>query len=588
MFGRLTGDADMARASAEADAIAERLAGTFPESNSGIGFNVEPLREPSVADSRTALFVLSGAVILLLLIASANLTNLLLGRVLAGRRDTAVRIALGAGSGRLVRQWTVESLALSIAGGAGGLLFAIWSLQGLLALASSALPAFRDVSIDGRVGVFALATAVAVGLLSGVLPARRALRGDVFAGLRGRGTGEAGAARARSLLAAGEVALATALLIGAGLLTRSFLNLTHVEPGFDANGVVTASIAFGNGRYDDVASQERLVGAVLERIGARGDVERVGAINHLPIGGDTWSTRFARPGEVRQLNAELPSASYRVADAGYFAAMRIPLLRGRTFHEGDDATSPRVALINRSLADAYFPGADPVGTRIRFGGDADGAPLVEIVGIVGDVRAGGLAEPEFPEIFLSREQNPEPWFTFVTIVARSADPGATGRAIAAAVADIDPTLPVFDVRALADVVADDLRGQRLNFLLTALFAGGALILSVIGVYAVITQLTRQRTHEMAVRLALGADPGGVLGLVVRRGIALAAAGVVAGLLMAALIAGPASSLFFGVTAWDAPTYAAVAVLMMVVCAAASAVPAFRAARTDPVSALVHD
>jgi putative ABC transport system permease protein len=250
--------------------------------------------------------------------------------------------------------------------------------------------------------------------------------------------------------------------------------------------------------------------------------------------------------------------------------------------------APRVALINRTLAERYFPGIDPVGTHIRLGGDAESAPPVEIVGIVGDVRAGGLAEPAFAEIFLPRGQNPEAWFTFATIVARTTDTGATGRAIAAAVGQIDPTLPVFDVRALAEVVANDLRSQRLNFLLTALFAGGALILSVIGVYAVITQLTRQRTHEMAVRLALGADPRGVLGLIVRRGIALAALGVVSGLLLAAAIAGPASSLLFGITAWDAPTYAAVALLMTIVCAAASAVPAFRVARTDPVSALVHD
>jgi putative ABC transport system permease protein len=284
----------------------------------------------------------------------------------------------------------------------------------------------------------------------------------------------------------------------------------------------------------------------------------------------------------------LPSASYRVADAGYFEAMRIPLLRGRTFDERDIATSPRVALINRTLAERYFPGADPVGTSVRFGGDSENAPMIEIVGIVGDVRAGGLAEPAFPEMFLPRGQNPDPWFRFVTIVARGGDPGATGRAIVSAVAGIDPTLPVFDVRALADVVSNDLRSERLNFLLTALFAGGALILSVIGVYAVIAQLTRQRMHEMAVRLALGAAPGGVLGLVVRRGIALALLGVVAGLLIAAIIAGPASSLLFGVTAWDAPTYAVVAALMTIVCAAASAVPAFRAARADPVSALAHD
>lgn len=587
IFGRLRADADIARAGAEATAIARRLAAAYPETNADVGFNVESLREPSVADSRTALLALAGAVGLLLLIACANLANLLLGRVLETRRDTAVKVALGAGRGRLWREWFAEAMVLAAAGSSLGLLVAVWSLQGLLRLSGAALPAFRTIVIDARVAGFAFVAGIAVSLCSGLLPAIRAVRADVFDGLRSRSAVSERSGRARGFLAGGEVALATMLLIGAALLGRSFMNLTRVEPGFDREDVLTASFAFGNGRYSDAETQGLLFQDILQRARAAPGTRSAGIINHLPIGGDLWRTRFAPVGDPPRPDAELPGASYRVADAAYFETMRIPLLSGRAFATSDGAGSVPVALVNQSLADRYF-GGDPVGRRIRFGGDSEEAPVLEIIGVVGDVRQASVAEPVLPEVYLPYGQNPDPWFPFATLVIRSDDPVAMARTIVEQVAAVDASLPVFDVRPLDQVLSDALRAQRLNSLLTALFAAAALLLSVVGVYAVIAQLTRQKTHEVAVRLALGADPGSVLGMIVRRGVQLAIAGSAAGVLASTVMARPVSSLFFGVTALDAPTLVGVAFLMTLVCAGASAVPALRAARTSPVAALKQD
>jgi putative ABC transport system permease protein len=529
------------------------------------------------------LLILLGAVGFVLLIACTNVANLLLARAAARRKEVAIRSALGAGRWRLVRQFLTESVLLSLIGGAAGLLVAKWTVRALSTLAASYLSRAGEVSLDWRVVAFTTALSIITGVAAGLAPALHVSRSDVQETLKE--SGNAGSSSRgtwmRSALAVAEVASALVLLVGAGLLVRSFLRLQQVETGVRPDNVLTMRVSLPAARYDTTEKSAIFYREILGRVGALPGVESAGVINMLPL------QRYGSNGEIQvegrdQLPpGKVPLTEYRLASAGYFQSLGIPLLRGRLFDATDERDTARNVVVSQTLVRTFFPEGDAVGKRLKAGGP----DWWTIVGVVGDVRQSGLTQPSRPELFFPYTAYRGDGMTLV--VKADSDPTDLTAAVRREVQEVDPNQPVYNVRTMQEVIDLSISSSRLNMTLLSVFAGLATLLAVVGIYSVMSYLVTQRTREIGIRMALGAQAGSVLRLVVRHGLKLASAGVLLGLTGSLLLTRLMSSLLFGVSATDPLTLFTISVVLVGVALLASYIPARRAARVDPLVALRH-
>jgi len=572
---RLNRDVELAQAQAEMDAISARLAREFPKSDDRWGAVVIPMHEEVVADSRTMLLMLLGAVGLVLLIACANVGNLLFTRALSRRREIAIRSALGAGRGRVFQQLLTEALLLAGAGGALGLLLAYGTLTSASTLLAGQVPRAEEISIDGRVLLFAVGVSILTGMLAGTLPAVRAGRADLNDALKEGGCSDGAiGVGTRRLLIVCEVALSLVLLMGAGVMIQSLLALRHGDTGFDPNNVLTMDVRLVDTRYPTPAQRSSFFDAALQRIRALPGVEAAGTIDDLPLVDDGSSQTLDLEGYPPQRDPV--AVQVRQITPGYVRAMGIPVLRGRDIVEND----AEVLLVSADAAKLYWGADDPIGRRATL--PFSKTVLRRVVGIVGDVKQRNLIEATTPTVyFYTREP-----YGSATFVIRTAVPPATrAQPAVAAIRAIDPEQPVGDIRTMVQVVDGGLTSQRLSALLLGVFAGVALLLAAVGIYSVLSYIVRGRRHEIGIRTALGARPADVLRLVIVEGMSPALVGIAAGTIAALASATVMEGLVFGVSASDPLTLAAVAATLAVVALMASLVPAYRALRLDPVKVL---
>ena len=555
--------------------ISGRLAKQYPDTNSGDTFALVPLGDALVTDVRRALFVLLGSVAFVLLIACANVAGLLLARGTMRKRELAVRAALGAGRGRIVRQLLAESLVLAAGGGLLGLLAAGWGLDLLVALAPANIPRLDEVTADWRVGAFALAATAAVGLLFGIMPALQASRPDLGHDLKGGG--RAGTARTglRSAMVVAQVALALVLLIGAGLMLSSLARLRAVDPGFRTTELVAIELPLPQARYDE-AAQKRFYRGVLERLRAQPPTADAAVLFPFPLRGANAQASFEIEGQPEVDRSQQSVAELNSVSPGYLRTAGLRLLAGRDFDATDGPDSPPVALISES-ARRFWGDRDPVGTRVNLGSS------VTVVGVVSDARRRSLDLPPQPAVYLPYEQFTLP---FMGVVVRSArGTAATASAVKAAVAELDPDLPVGNVLTIERIIDESTGQPRFRSFLIASFAGLALLLAAVGVYGLISFTVAQRVPEIGVRLALGASPWQVFRLVIGGGVKLAVAGVAIGLAAAWAATTLLASLLYDTSATDPVIYGSLSALLLAIAALACYVPARRAMRIDPMTAL---
>ena len=590
VIGHLKSGVSQEQASAEMRSIAGRIEQQYADTNSGWSTKIVGLRDQLVGDIGPTLWTLLGAVVFVLLIACANVANLLLARAGSREKEIALRTALGANPSRLVRQLLTESVLLGLAGGLVGLALAAWSVSILEQFGPSNLPRLEEVTIDWRVLAFTLSMSVLTGIVFGLAPALSSVRSDLNSILKtsGRGTtGSRSRARWRNALVVSEIASCVVLLAGAGLLIRSFTRLESVNPGFRADHVLTMQIALPETRYSGqkiALFYQQLV----ERLHALAGVQYAGIARNLPLSGSDASLNFVIENHPVESSAEQSRAKYRAASADYFAALGIPLVRGRYFDRTDGEKTPGVVIINNTMARRFWPGEDPVGRRMKAG--FDGSQWCTIVGIVGDVKHTGLDVETNAEMYYHYRQIPPELMGFVegtmTLVLRTqAEPNSMVAAVRGEVQKLDADLAVFNVKSMQDLVGGSLAQPRFRTLLLGVFAGVALILAATGLYGVIAQAVTQRTNELGVRMALGAQKSDVLKLVVGEGTQLAALGIGIGLVVAFPLMRIISRLLFGVNASDPVTFVATALLILLVTVVASYLPALRAIKVDPVVAL---
>ena len=573
-------------ARAEVTAIADQNAERFPDSNKGVGATLVPLHEQLVGDVRPAMLVLLGAVGLVLLIACANVANLLLARAAAREKEVAIRAALGASPARLIRQHLTESILLAVIGGALGLLIAFWMVDLLLSFAPPGTPRIEEVAIDSGVLVFTLGIALLTGVAFGLAPALLASRTDFNSALKegGRDTSATSrGARVRSALVVSEVALALMLLIGAGLLIKSFVNLQRVDPGFNPKNVLRVDITIPRTRYTEPIRSAAFYKQLLDRVSTLSGVEYAGAVSSLPLSGSGTDANFAIEGQPPSEPDRQPVAWYSSITPGYFRALGIRLLKGRELTERDSADGPKVVIISETMARRYFPDSEALGKRLMFGGGKD---LREIVGVVSDVKYFGLSVDSRPSMYFPHAQNPARGMSVV--VRTKGDPLTLAAAIRGEVSTLDRDLAVSNVMSMEELVGVSLAAPRFTLLLLGAFAAVAMLLAAIGVYGVVSYSVTQRSHEIGVRMALGARVSDVLKLVVGQGMKLVLGGVGLGLIAAYAMTRAMESLLFGVSATDVTTFASTALLLAGVALGACLVPARRATKVDPMESLRYE
>ena len=581
-IGRLRPGITREQAEARMNVIAQQLEEQHPEDKDW-RISLVPLRDEIVGGAQTMLLILFGAAGFVLLIACVNIANLLLATATVRQKEIAVRTALGAGRLRLVRQMLTESLLIAVAGGVAGLLVARWGIEALVALGPKQIPRLHMLSLDWRTFAFALTASLLTGALFGLAPALQISKVNLNESLKEGGRGSSGGSRhnrLRGLLVIAEVSLAFVLLIGAGLLMRTFFYLQNVDPGFNPERVLTGTIELPGARYSTGRKASSFYRELIGRLAALPGVQGAAATSDLPWTGYDENTSFGIEGRQFSDN-EYPSAQYHFATPDYFRTVAIPLLEGRFFSEADDADAPRVIVINKSMADRYWPDADAVSKRVRLWGETR-----MIAGIVGDLKdsPGELrAKPGF--FFPVNQQAPS---GLVLVVRTERDPMSLLAAMRSEIAALDKELPLSDVRTLEQIARAAVARTRFTMLLLSVFAGVALLLASVGIYGVVSYSVTQRTHEIGIRVALGAQRRDVIGLVARQGMTLVVAGMGAGLAAALVLTRAMSSLLFGVSAADPITFAGIAVLLMGVALGACFVPARRAMKMDPMVALRHE
>ena len=590
VVARLKPGVSLEQAQANMSAVAQRQAERYPQTNFGLGVTVVSLQEHMVGDVRPMLVVLLGAVAFVLLIACANVANLLLGRAAARQREMAIRGALGASRSRVVRLLLTESVLLAIIGGAIGLLLAGWSLDFLLSLMPADLPFVAEIGVNRTVFLFTAAVSVLTGILFGLAPAWQVSKSDLNEGLKESGRSGSGGPRRhriRALLVISEVALSLVLLIGAGLMIRSFARLLAVDPGFKADQVLTAFVSLPVSKYSERQEQVAFFDRLLERLRNVPGVNAAGIVTNIPLYGGS-STGFEVDGRPEALPGQRPMTDYRLTSPDYFTAMGMRLVKGRAFSHHDNEAAPGVVIINETLAARYFAGEDPIGKRLNLSGEP--RDLREIVGVIADVRNYGVDAEVKPEVYVPFFQSAPEYLasqaSAMTIVVRSAiDPTRFAAALREQVQALDKDQPVSAIRTMEQYLAESMLARRFSMLLLGAFAGLALVLAAVGIYGVIAYMVTQRTHEIGIRIALGARGGDILRLVFSNAIATTVVGVLIGLGAAFALTRLLQSLLYQVTATDPIVFATIPLLLFAVAAIATYLPARRAMKVNPITAL---
>ncbi|MFL6290779.1 MAG: ABC transporter permease [Thermoanaerobaculia bacterium] len=590
-IGRLQRGVSLEKAETEMIGIASRLEKQYPDSNSKWTVDLIPMKEIMVEDIRPVLMILLVAVAFVLLIACANVANLLLARVASRERELAVRAALGASRSRLVRQMLVETAILFVAGGALGLLLAHWGVKALVALDPEGIPRAREIGVDGRVLAFTFLVSLATGVLFGLVPALSATGRRLYEALKEGGRAMAGGVHGRlmrNLLVGFEVAVALVLLVCAGLLIQSFARLSGVDPGFRSQGVLTARIAIPESKYPDEERQALFYGRLLERLAAIPGVEGAATIYPLPLGGSNMILTFVVEGRPVPPPAEAPNTNVRMISPDYFRVMGIPVIQGRAFEPRDREGAEEVVIVNQTLAARIWPGQSPIGKRFTFGDPADSEDpgWRTVVGVVGDVRHDTLDQEKASEAYWPVAQGPA---TDTALVLRtSGDPVQLAAPLRAAVRELDRDLPLERIEPMEEVVSKALAQSRFKTLLLSLFAGLALGLAAVGVYGVVSYSVAQRTHEMGIRLALGARPGQVQRMVLLQGMRVVLISSAVGIAAALFATRFLREQVYGVSATDPATFLIVPLVLFSVALLANWVPALRATRVDPLEALRYE
>ncbi|HEX8140377.1 MAG TPA: ABC transporter permease [Pyrinomonadaceae bacterium] len=590
VLARLKPGVSITQAQAEMDAIAANLRQQYmPGSdNTEWGLSLESFNELIVGDIRPALLVLLGAVALVLLIACANVANLMLARATGRQKEIAIRTALGASRARVVRQLLTESVLLSVIGGGLGLLLAMWGVDLLLKLNEGRIPRAYEIGVDFNVLLFTLGVSLLTGIIFGLAPAFQTSRIQLNDTLKEGGRTGAGPARhrVRDLLVVAEVSLTVVVLVGAGLLLRSFIRLQEVNPGFQPRNLLVMQVSLPAFKYGDAQQRALFYQQMLDRVRSLPGVKGAATVSSLPMSGQNSSGSFRIEGREVPQGQSPPHGDRWSASADYFKTMSIPLIRGRYFTERDTADAPGVAIIDETMARKYWPTEDPVGKRITFEGTEDKPRWREIVGIVGHVRHKGLEGESRVQYYTPYMQRP-PGSMFLVVQAAT-DPASLTGSVRGAINEIDRDLPVYRVTTMERLVSESLAQRRFSMFLLGTFAALALILAVVGLYGVMSYTVTQRTHEIGIRMALGAQTGDVLRMVLRQGLTFTLVGLGVGLLGAFAMTRVMTGLLFGVSASDPLTFGGVAVLLSLVALAACYIPARRATRVDPMIALRYE
>jgi putative ABC transport system permease protein len=591
IVARLKAGVSIERANADLAAIGQRLATEYPRTNEGLGFIAHSLHRDYVGDLRLPMLILFGAVGLVLLIACANVANLLLAQATTRRKEIAIRIALGARRWTIVRQLLVESLLLACGGGLLGVFGAVWGVQALTKLLPESLSKLQGVAIDTRVLLFTLGVSVLTAIVFGGLPALLASRttpGTTLSDVARDVAGGTSGRHVRRVLVVSEVALAVVLLVSAGLLIRSFQLLRQVEPGFNPENALTMRMVLPFPKYAKQETRRAFYDEVLRQVKEVPGVEAAGMITFLPLSFSGMNFSFSVDGRPSPSDMNLPFALFRVVSPDYFRAMGIPLQRGRYFEAHDSPESTPVVLINRRMAEQYWPGEDAIGKRVKVGPADSPNAWLTVVGIVGNVRQTGLYEQKL-EFYVPYMQERRSFMAPRDLVVRTkADPAVIAAAVRKAVWAVDKDQPVSNVRTMNQVFAAAISQERFQALMLGLFAALALVLACVGLYGVISYSVVQRTHEIGVRMALGAQPVDVLRLVIRQGMLLTFAGLIVGIVAGTFVTRVLTDMLFGVTPRDPLTFVGVPVLLLVVAFLACYVPARRATRIDPLIALRYE
>jgi predicted permease len=594
IVGKLKPGVTAAQVQQQMDSLTARLRRDFPDfypPNGGLTFSVVPLHEQVVGSVRRSLALLIGAVACVLLIACANVANLLLSRGLGRQKEIAIRAAVGASRARIVRQLLTESALLALGGGALGLLFAFWGLEWMQALGSKSVPRLREIGIDATVLFFTFALSLISAMVFGLAPAMRAARLDLQTELKDGHGASAGFApwgrrqRTRKVLVVAELTLSVVLLIAAGLLIRSFAQLQRVPPGFNATGVLTLELTMTGRKYTDVPKMQETVRELWTRLARVPGATAVGSISALPLSNMMAWGPITVEGRPVVPNERFINVDQRIVAGDYFKAMEIPLRAGRLFNAEDIRTAPRVGIIDERMSNTLWPNGDALGKRIRTGGiDASNtAPWITIVGVVGAIKQDALDSESRMALYFPHMQLPGR--TLNVAIKTTADPASLATAVRREINELDPDLPIYNVRTMEQRVDESLARRRFSMLLLTMFAALAAGLATVGIYGVVAFLVNQGTKEMGIRMALGATPRGIALLVVRHGLVIAAAGLVLGVAGAFIVGRLMRSLLFGVGTADPMTYLLVAALVGGTALAATYIPARRASRLDPMRSL---
>lgn len=588
VVGRLKAGITREQAQAEMTTLAQNLAQAYPKTNAGLGAHVLTLHEQIVGNSRLTLLVLLGAVTLVLLIACANVANLLLAWATKREREIAIRVALGAGRWRLIRQMLTESLVLSGAGGVLGLTIAVWAVRLFVGMSPPDIPRLDQTGIDGAMLAFTCCITLFTGVAFGTIPAWHATRLDPQNSLHDGGSraGEGPNRRgAQSQLVVAEIALAQVLLLGAGLLIMSFVRLQSTDPGFNPAKLLVGRVDLADSKYSEPASKVAFYDQVMERARAIGGVQSAAWVMSLPLSGGAANRGFRIEGQPAPKADENIAVDYQLISNGYFATMEIPLLDGRSFATTDTASAPRVAVVSQAMARKYFPGQAVVGKRIAFGDPNRRNSWRTIVGVVGDVRYESIGVPPGPLAYVPYEQNSEPWSEMALVLRANSNPSARAGDLRKVILSVDPGLPVTNVQTMEELMASGVTQPRFTMLLIATLAGIATVLAVAGIYGVMAYAIARRTREIGIRMALGAQARDVLNLIVRQGMTLTFAGIVLGLLGAIALLRFLANLLYGTSSYDPTTFLAISALLSFVSLLACYLPARRAAKLDPMLAL---
>lgn len=590
VIGRLKPGIPIGSAQADIDTIAGRLEKQYPETNTGLGAGVFPIVKDTVRMYDTALWIMMGAVGFVLLIACANVANLMLARASGRQKEIALRAALGASRWRIIRQLLTESVIVALIGGVLGVLIAFWGIDLLRAAnpgeAAKFAPGWHNLGINPVVLGFTLALSLISGVVFGLAPAWQISKPDLNSALKegGRQT-SSGSHRLRSSLVVFEMALSLVLLVGAGLLVRSFLTLLKTNPGFNPESVLTMNLVLPVAKYKDEAQRSAFYSELVSRVKALPGIQSAALVNYLPLGGSNSSAHFLVEGEPEPSAGQESGGRYRVSTPDYFQTMGISLLKGRGFTEQDKAEGPPVLVVNETMARKHWPNGDAIGKRIRFYGPIEQNPWLEIVGVVNDVKHE-LDIPTTPEFYLPHAQ--DPWNAMIVVARTTSEPAAMSGVIKQQVWAIDKDQPVFDVRTMEEVRSISVALYSFSSVTLGIFAGVALLLASVGIYGVMAFAVTQRTHEIGVRMALGAKAFDVLKLVVVHGMKLALIGVVIGLAGAWALTGFMKTLLFGVGATDLFTFSVVSMCLLVAALLACYIPARRATKVDPLVALRYE